>query len=169
MGSSPELKVQRLKRGGNYRRWATQMQAHLIELDLDRWLNEDPAAEKPDEVKAARKCKARLQLAVEGGLIAIVEKAATARAAWKALRDDHLGEQTTKRPQLLGELRTLSQGKNESDVGKGNRRRRRASWQTRIMPARSLACKYGARCSEMFQGKRSCGCALSRRAVAVTT
>jgi hypothetical protein len=113
--------VVKLTRNGNYHKWVAQITAHLVELDLEEWLTSEPDDTKPTEVKAAKKCKARLLLAVEGGLIRVVERATSAKKAWQAIHADHLGSLTERRPQLLGELRILKQKTGESVEAYGER------------------------------------------------
>ncbi len=38
VSSSPELRINKLSRGGKYHEWAAQIRAQLIELDLDEYL-----------------------------------------------------------------------------------------------------------------------------------
>jgi hypothetical protein len=119
--SSPELKMIKLTRHGNYHKWVAQITAHLVELDLEEWLTTEPDGMFPAEMKAAEKCKARLLLAVDGGLIRVVNRAASAKTAWDAIYADHLGSLTERRPQLLGELRNLKQKTGESVEEYGDR------------------------------------------------
>ncbi len=51
----------------------------------------------------------------------MVEEAETAKAAWDALREDHLGSLQTRRPMLLGEVRELRQGQKETVEAYGDR------------------------------------------------
>ncbi len=115
------FKVRRLRRDGNYREWAANVRALLVDADLASYL-ETEASEGDDAAMTRQdKCKARLLLSVEGPLQSIVEKAATAKAAWQQLEKEHLGSLQTRRPMLLGEVRELKQGPKETVEAYGDR------------------------------------------------
>jgi hypothetical protein len=90
------------------------MRAHLEELDLESFLEMDADENDEKQMKAAKRCQARLKLAVEGPLLALISKCTTPREVWKALQDDYTGTLTTRRPALMGELRDLRQRQGES-------------------------------------------------------
>ena len=111
---SDSFKLKRLRRGGNYREWSAYVRALLVEASLDTYLDTEADASVPEAVRRQTRCKAKLLLTVEGPLMRVVEEADTAKAAWDALKQDHNGSLKTRRPLLLGELRDLKQGQNET-------------------------------------------------------
>jgi hypothetical protein len=75
------LKIAVLKRGGNYREWATQMEAYLITLSLEAWLEKEPDATKPSGLSKDKLAKARLLLGVSGVLLDKVQRASCTKVA----------------------------------------------------------------------------------------
>ena len=122
MGSSSEYKVKPLTRGGKYHVWACKFHALMVEKDLEVYLEEDPAENaSAEEKRKAKKCKARLLMAVDGPLVQIVNNCDTAKEAWEALKSDHVGGLATRRPLLLSEMRNLKQKTGESVVDYSDR------------------------------------------------
>jgi hypothetical protein len=108
---SDNVKILALKRGGNYQEWATQMEGYLVTLSLEAWLEKEPDLSKSTEVGKDKQAKARLLLAVSGGLLEIVRRASNTKEAWTALRNEHLGELKVQRPRVLGKIVELQQGR----------------------------------------------------------
>lgn len=106
------VKVPVLSRDGNYRQWASKMEAFLITQDggLDRWLEDDPEEGNAAQIRGDRVCKAKIQLHVTGALQQIVARARTARIAWEALEQEYVGALRVRQPQLTRELSELRQG-----------------------------------------------------------
>ncbi len=67
-------RVEKLSRGGKYHEWSAQIRAQLIELDLHDWLTRDANPQNAEDVKKAMKCKARLQLSVQGCLLVVAKE-----------------------------------------------------------------------------------------------
>jgi transposase InsO family protein len=108
---SETVKIAVLKRGGNYREWAAQMEAYLTTQSLEAWLEKEPDATKASEVSKDKLAKARLLLGVSGGLLETVRRASSTKAAWDALKEDYLGLLKVQRPRVMGEIVDLKQGR----------------------------------------------------------
>lgn len=111
MSADDKIRVAPLQRDGNYRLWAPKMLALLITKDLDACIEKAPEGGDDEAIVKDAKCKAMLQLHVNGPLVSVVDRAPTAKEAWKALKDEHIGELKVRQPRLMGELNEFKQGK----------------------------------------------------------
>jgi hypothetical protein len=112
MGTEIAVKVPPLVRDGNYKAWASSMRALLISQSrLDRLLDAGPDDNDEESQESDILCKAKLQLHVAGPLKAVVERAATAKAAWDALHEEYVDSLRIRQPQLMSSLNDLNQGK----------------------------------------------------------
>ena len=84
--SMSSVKLSTLKRDGDYKAWACSMRAYLVtQKRLDKMLDAEPERDDAQAKENDIVCKAQLLLRVGGPLIAIVQRAPSAKAAWEAL------------------------------------------------------------------------------------
>jgi hypothetical protein len=114
MSSDGLMKIVKLRRGGNYRQWASSVKALLITLDLDEWLVMQPDHEKRSEVRSDMKAKARIQMFLEGALQYRVEEASSAMEAWQLVYDDYVGSLAARRSEVVSKVKNLQQAAKES-------------------------------------------------------
>lgn len=104
-----------LKRNGDYRLWAAQFRAFLSTKGLERWLTEEPAEAAEEDATADLRARSMMVLNVDdGGLVRIINRAATTMVAWEALRTEYEARQELRQPLLVSELNDIRQKPSES-------------------------------------------------------
>jgi hypothetical protein len=82
------------------------MKALMVIRNLEYVLENDVNGDDEDELRADAKCKAILQLHVGGALTSVVQRSNSAKQAWDALHEEHLGRAHVRKPRLLAQAKT---------------------------------------------------------------
>jgi hypothetical protein len=110
MAEGLSFKIPVLKRDGNCRQWLSQMKALMVIRNLEYVLENDVNGDDEYELRADAKCKAILQLHVGGALTSVVQRSNSAKQAWDALHEEHLGRAHVRKARLLAQANGLEQG-----------------------------------------------------------
>jgi hypothetical protein len=113
MADPQVMRFPKLSRNGHFRSWSVQLHALLTTPDRhDRFLSEDPTNDA--EVLLDRQARARLIMCLGNDMLSLVERTNTARAAFEAVRADHLGHAVSMRSALLAEITAMRQSSRQS-------------------------------------------------------
>lgn len=115
MTDTQVTRIPKLTRTSNFRAWSVQLEAVLTTADEhDRFLNEEPDLNEPAEVRLDKQARAKLIMCLGPDMVSLVEGRTTTRAAFEALRQDHLGHAVSMRSELLAEVTAMRQSPKQS-------------------------------------------------------
>ena len=113
MADPQVLRFPKLSRNGNFRAWSIQLRALLTTSDRhDRFLSDNPADDA--ETLLDQQARAKLIMCLSNEMLPLVEETDTARAAYEAVRADHLGNARSMRSELLAEVAAMKQSHRQS-------------------------------------------------------
>jgi hypothetical protein len=108
MEQNQVTRIQKLKKGGNFRAWLVHVRALLT--NGERWdvfLDREP--ENDQEVDRDQQARAKLVLCLADDMLPIVDGRDTTQQALEALRASHLGHMQSMRAQIMSEVTNMKQ------------------------------------------------------------
>lgn len=108
-------KLPKLSRESNWDVWSAQFEEYVRMKGVSKWLNVEPTSTNAGDVSGDANCKGHMILSTSVvALIRLIKSAASAKAAWAALKEDFLGRERVRRHEINRESKDFRQRKGES-------------------------------------------------------